>query len=295
MGVLNLTYRGGDFHPALDPAAPLAAALEDAAGDVAPGAPVVVLVHGYRYDPSRPKANPHASLYAIQPDPRLPRRQMSWLGALGFRGQPQDPGLCIAVGWSARGRLAEAYERAAEVGAALSDLVSVVAEMLPGRPIKVMGHSLGARVALCCLDALRAPDVAQVILLAPAEFTDTAHRVLGNPAARAADILQISPVENWLFDRLLARALRRRGMVLGQCAPYAPNWVSLSLDSDGELAQLAALGHQVAPRKARICHWSAYLRGGLMDLYAAVLTGPDCHVFKTFSGQTLKRASVVTE
>lgn len=285
MSVLNLTYRERTFGPAVEPSRALAIAIGDAARNLAPGLPIVVLIHGYRYDPDIPRADPHARLYARQPDPKLPKRKMSWLSALGFRGSPEDPGLAIAVGWPARGRLSDAYDRAQHVGQALARLLAALAVVLPGHPVKLMGHSLGARVALSCLDALQAPLVAQAILLAPADFTHVADRVLTNPAVRHTEILQISPVENWVFDKLLVRSLRHKGggHALGQVAPVAPNWVSLSLDTEGELERLAALGHKVGPRKARVCHWSAYLRGGLMEFYAEVLTRRDRMPLRSFA------------
>lgn len=284
MSVLNLTFRCGAFMPALHPDQTLAPVLGDAARDLEPGAPIVVLLHGYRYDPDVPRSNPHTRLYANQPGGKLPKRHMSWPRALGFCGALDDRGLCIAVGWPARGTLSDAYDRAEEVGSALSELVAALAALMPGHPIKLLGHSLGARVALCCLDALNAPHVSQSILLAPAEFRHVADRVLANPVARKTEILQISPIENWLFDKLLVRSLRHKsgGQALGQSAPVAPNWVSLRLDNDGELQHLAALGHEVAPRRAHVCHWSAYLREGLMEFYAEVLTRQDRPLAESF-------------
>ncbi|MDJ0992405.1 MAG: DUF726 domain-containing protein [Dinoroseobacter sp.] len=297
MGVLNLTFRNGTFVPAFDPSQNLATTLGDAARDLPPGSSVVVLLHGFRYDPDLPHTNPHTRIYATHPASKRPKRHMSWLAALGFRGLPDDPGLCIAVGWPARGRLSGAYDRAGEVGRALAVLIAALAALMPEHPVKIMGHSLGARVALCCLHALNAPHIAQVILLAPAEFRSVADHVLDNPATRMTEILQISPVENWLFDKLLVQSLRHKacGHALGQSAPTAPNWVSLRLDSDGELDRLASLGHVVEPRGARVCHWSAYLRGGLMELYAEVLTGSDSSLRRSFAQRALMPDVLVPE
>lgn len=283
MGLLNLNFRDGSFLPALDPSHSMATSLGDAARNIAPGSPVVVLLHGFRYDPDVPCANPHTLLYANQTDPKLPKRQKSWPTALGFRGLYEDPGLCIALGWPARGRLADAYDRAGQVGLALADLLTALAALLPGHPIKLLAHSLGARVALCCLNALNAPHVAQAILLAPAEFKSVAERMLANPATQNTEILQISPKENRLFDTILVHSLRRKacGTALGQSPPAAPNWLSLNLDTASELKQLASLGHAVSPRGAPICHWSAYLRGGLMELYTELLIGPNRRSFRS--------------
>ncbi|MEM8580484.1 MAG: hypothetical protein AAGF50_04725, partial [Pseudomonadota bacterium] len=66
MGLLNLNFRDGSFLPALDPSHSMATSLGDAARNIAPGSPVVVLLHGFRYDPDVPCANPHTLLYANQ-------------------------------------------------------------------------------------------------------------------------------------------------------------------------------------------------------------------------------------
>lgn len=243
----------------------------------APGDPIVLLIHGYRYSYCRGPSNPHKTLYRTAPwDRKYPKRQTSWPRALGFRDTQDDPGLCLAIGWDARGKLSEAFARAEAVGRALGRLIERLHALAPGRPIKLMGHSLGGRVALAALRALPAAAVRQAILLAPADFDTHARLTLDSPAGAAAEILQISPTENWIFDRLLEQALRRHphaGAALGRCPPMAQNWAALRLESEAELRALAHLGYAVAPRAARVCHWSAYLREGAMDLYSALLTG----------------------
>ena len=74
------------------------------AADLPAEAPIVVMIHGYRYSPSQPAHDPHRHILSLDPDPRQ-RRATSWPRALGFGGvHPQD-GLAIAFGWEARGTL----------------------------------------------------------------------------------------------------------------------------------------------------------------------------------------------
>lgn len=275
MPVLGLNVSDADFLPA-GPGGGLQHRLAAAAGDRPETDPIVLLIHGYRYSPFRGPSNPHDSLYVLHREDReRPKRQLSWPAALGFQNTAQDPGLCLPIGWDARGKFAEAFEQAEAVGHKVAALIALLHARYPERPIKVMAHSLGGRVALAALRALPCAMVRQVILLAPADFDTHARAVLETPAGQRAEILQISPPENWLFDTLLEQALRRHpetGAALGRHPPKADNWVSLSLDGDAELQNLAALGHAVAPRRMRVCHWSAYLREGAMDLYSALLT-----------------------
>lgn len=275
MPVLNLTVTDADIGLA-DCDTGFDRRLTRAAAAGAETDPIVLLIHGFRYSPLRGPSNPHHSLYAAAPGNRKrPRRQLSWPAALGFRDQPADPGLCLPIGWDARGTFAEAFVQAEAVGRHLAQLIVRLHARYPSRPIKLMGHSLGGRVALAALGALPAPMVRQLILLAPADFDSHAEAVLTRPAAQSAEILQISPPENWLFDRLLEQALRKHapaGTALGRRPPEAENWIALSLSNEAELANLAALGHAIGPRCAPVCHWGAYLREGVMDLYSALLT-----------------------
>lgn len=275
MPVLGLNVSDAEFALA-DAGGGLDHRLIEDAGCRAETDPIVLLIHGYRYSPFRGPSNPHESIYVVQRvDRKLPKRQLSWPAALGFLNTAQDPGLCLPIGWDARGKFADAFAQAEAVGRRVADVIIQLHRCYPARPIKLMTHSLGGRVALAALRALPHAMVRQVILLAPADFDTHAKAVLETPAGQGAEILQISPPENWLFDTLLEQALRRHpetGTALGRHPPKAENWVSLSLNGDAELQNLAALGHAVAPRRMPVCHWSAYLREGAMDLYSALLT-----------------------
>ena len=112
---------------------------QDAAGLSTP-APIVVMVHGYRYSPSEPAHDPHRHILSLDPDPGG-RRVTSWPRALGFGAGDPGEGLAIAFGWEARGSLGGAYRRAGMAGAALARLLSRLADQA-GRPGAVIGcHS----------------------------------------------------------------------------------------------------------------------------------------------------------
>ncbi|MEO0760996.1 MAG: hypothetical protein AAFZ09_04195, partial [Pseudomonadota bacterium] len=165
-GVLSLTG-GGDWQPAL----------ARAAERLTPGAPVVILVHGYRFtwvagrDGARPYC-PQDRLYrADGPVARqgIWPRLASWPHSLGFTETGAE-GLCIGFGWDARraklgtliarGRcdFAEVFGAAAIAGEALARVTGALAAARPGVAPAFLTHSLGARVALAAMGAR--PDLA---------------------------------------------------------------------------------------------------------------------------------------
>ena len=89
-----------------------------------------------------------------------------------------------------RNGFARVYDRAAAYGAQLAELVALLQRLAPGRPVDLMAHSLGARVALAALPELDAAP-GRVILLGAAEFGARAPEFLAAaPAPRAAADLQ---------------------------------------------------------------------------------------------------------
>ena len=132
---------------------------------VTPGAPIVLMVHGYKYDPARTDADPHRSLFAFVPS-RDGRRIRSWPTGLGFAEDSGESGLAIGFGWPAMERhlpnllrrcrtgFAIVYDRAEAIGEHLAALVRSVQRLAPGRPVDILAHSLGARVALAALPHL---------------------------------------------------------------------------------------------------------------------------------------------
>jgi len=247
------------------------AGLSSALAALPTGAPVVVMIHGYRFMPGLPGHCPHEHILSLRPTPGVPRA-VSWPRRLGLA--EDQAGLAIAFGWPSRGSLRDCYARAARAGADLATLIARLRALAPDRPVDVIAHSLGARVALSALPLVGAGDVGRMILLAGAELRVCAKAALDTPAGRAAEVLNVTSRENAVFDLLLETALTL-GLArsLGRGLPNPPaNWTDLRIDRPETLAALAARGFPLDPPHQRICHWSSYLRPGVFPIYHAVLT-----------------------
>lgn len=256
--------------PVNDTGLPDDAALTQALAALRPDAPIVIMIHGFRFDPRSPAHDPHAHILALRPARRC-WKAVSWPRHLGLAG---DRGLAIAFGWQARGTIWTAHARAARAGIRLARLLTALDRVAPGRPVQIMAHSLGARVALTALPRVGAGRVGRIVLLAAAAFAPEARRAMASPAGRTAELLNVTAPENALFDMLLRAAFPLRGPTLGGGLAGVPNWLDLPLADPEALATLARLGWRIKPPRAAICHWSGYLRPGIFPFYRALLTDP---------------------
>ncbi len=247
--------------------------LRSAAAALPPDAPVVVMIHGYRYAPDDPRHDPHRHILSLDPQPGA-ARVVSWPRALGFDGSMAQ-GLGVAFGWQACGSLRRAYARAGDAGRELAGVLDELA-LGTGRPVAMIGHSLGARVALAAMARAAPGSVGRVILMSAAEFTDEAGHALASPAGRRAEVVNITSRENDPFDfgmELILRGGRQRALGAGLDAADR-NWLDIQIDDAPTLAALAAMGFPISNRMRRLCHWSPYLRDGVFDLYRALLRQP---------------------
>ncbi|OYU40733.1 MAG: hypothetical protein CFE33_01165 [Pseudorhodobacter sp. PARRP1] len=248
------------------------AVLAQALAALPKGAPVVVMIHGYRFAPGAGGGNcPHGHIFSMQP-PVQDWTAISWPRHLGLSG---GRALAIGFGWPARGRFRGACARARAAGRALAQLAALVRSLDPGRAVDVVGHSLGARVALTALPYAEAGDFRRMILLAGAEVRRPAQRAMQSAAGRCVQVVNVTTRENDLFD-FLFEWLGAAGLdtAIGQGMREAPaNWLDLQLDQAASLAALARLGHALPEPPARISHWSPYLRPGALGLYRAILDG----------------------
>ncbi|MGQ0566641.1 MAG: hypothetical protein ACT4OK_16455 [Gemmobacter sp.] len=237
-----------------------------------PGAPITILLHGYRYNPANATKDPHRSIFAAAPA-RRDGRTLSWSRRLGLTGAR----IGIGFGWQADGHLWAAHAEAARAGQALSILIKGLRDAGAG-PVGLIGHSLGGRVALQALPHLAAGDVGRIVLLSAAEFRGAAEAALSTPAGRTAEVLNVTSRENDLFDKafelLIGSAPGPEGRTLG-AGLSARNAVTLQIDGAQHRAGLRALGFPTAAPMRRICHWSAYMRPGLFPLYRAFLHRPE--------------------
>lgn len=232
--------------------------------------PVVVMIHGFKFAPGSTAYCPHDHILSPRPGTACWKAK-SWPAALGLTRSEDRLG--IAFGWPARGSIWQAYHRAAEAGRALSGLIRLIRATAPDRPVHILAHSLGARVALSALPHLKPDTLDRLVLLAGAEFLAPAEEMLATPAGRTAEVISIASRENRPYDRLLERALgsSATGRAIGRTAPRAPNWLTLAIDDRAVLAALSDLGCDIAPPERWICHWSSYLRPGVFSLYSALL------------------------
>lgn len=236
--------------------------------------PVTIMVHGFKYQPGLPGNCPHQTLFSPCPETRH-AHVTSWPRHLGLRGQHGD-GLGISFGWPARCSIWEAHRRAEIAGHALGHLVAMIREIAPDRPVNAVGHSLGARVILSAVRTGQSGAITRAILLAAAEYGETAQVILSAPRGRRTQVLNVTSRENDLFDFLLERLVAPEiagDRMLGHAAPRLPNLVTLQLDDATSLDALHDAGFPIAPPERRVCHWSPYLRPGVFPLYRAVLSG----------------------
>lgn len=240
--------------------------------------PIVLMTHGFKYAPGHPASCPHNHILALDPNIRTWKAK-SWPRGLGFGAGDPAEGLAIGFGWSARGTIWNAYKQAEAAGRCLADLIAMIRQIAPDRPIHLVAHSLGARVALGALPRLPAGAVARVLLLNGAEYGAAARAAIESAAGRAAEIISVTTRENDLFDFLLERLIsapEHGDRSLAQALPQRPNTLTVQLDHPDTLPSLERAGFRVAPGRARFyCHWSTYLRDGLFDFYRALLRQPE--------------------
>ncbi|WP_146587534.1 alpha/beta hydrolase [Puniceibacterium confluentis] len=239
------------------------------------GGPIVVMVHGYRYQPGHPTHCPHGSLLSLSGGCGSDGA-ISWPQHLGFGRGEANEGLALAFGWSARGSIWQAARSAGAAGTALARLVAALHRIAPTRPLHIIAHSLGCRVALSALAQSGPGTVNRLLLLAAAEFCTTARAALNSPAGTSAEILNVTSRENDLFDGLMEALMpppRPGDRMLGHGSLSARNLVTLQLDHPGALRALRQHGYPIRPAARRICHWSPYSRPGIFHLYRSLLSG----------------------
>lgn len=233
-------------------------------------APVVAMIHGWRYAPGFANDCPHGSILSLDP-PAGDRRAVSWPRHLGLDGKA---GLGIALAWHAKCDPWRAHLRAGWTGEALAEIARTVHE-LSGRPLQVIAHSMGARVALAALKDVKPGQISRMILLAAAETRGRTLAALATPAGRAVEVINVTTRENDIFDACFEWGVHfglrtSIGQGLGRARS---RWHDLWIDQPATLAGLAALGHPLADPPRRICHWSPYLRPGTIALYRALIDG----------------------
>ncbi len=237
--------------------------------------PVVVMIHGYRYDPADPHHCPHRHIFSLDPD-HLPWRSPSWPRQLGFGLGQEAEGLAIAFAWQARCTVGQAQTNAVAAGRALAKVISRIRQANPARPIHLIGHSLGTETAFEALHHLPANSINRIVALAGASYQSRVLAALATPAGQSVELFNITSRENdpvdFLFE-LLTRAPKRSDSAIGR-GLFAHNVLTLQIDCLKTLKILATHGSTINRSHRRVCHWSTYTRPGTLRFYKKLLRDP---------------------
>ncbi len=237
--------------------------------------PVVVMIHGYRFQPHRPNRCPHGHIFSLErhAHPRI----KSWPRHLGFgRGKARE-GVAIAFGWNAGGHIWAAAKVVETAGIALAQVVQILRKIAPHRPVHLVAHSLGGQVALKAMQFLATNDLGRVILMNAASYQSTARDAVLTDAGKSCELFNMCATENAPYDGLFEWALRppvAKDRALGR-GFVADNALTVDLSQAGVIKTLRSLGFPVARRDHRICHWSTYMRPGVFPFYSALIRRPD--------------------
>ncbi len=235
--------------------------------------PVIVMIHGFKYRPAHARTCPHRLIFASD----ATRGSAAWPRHLGFGLGHRDEGLAIAFGWDARGPLPRVFRSAGLAGRRLAELLTEIRRIAPNRPIHLLTHSLGSEVAFGALMHLPRCSVRRVLCLTGASYRSTAQRAMASPAGRTAELVNVTSRENDLFDFLFewtVRAPQLGDRAIGQGLD-GRNIVTLQLDHPDHLQALARLGAPITPASRRVCHWSGYMRPGVLRLWARMMRHPE--------------------
>ncbi|WP_299656809.1 alpha/beta hydrolase [uncultured Tateyamaria sp.] len=237
--------------------------------------PIIILIHGFKYDPNVPTYCPHNRIFGK--GTAEARTQTQWLRPLGFASRHAGEGLAIAFGWGARGNLWNAQLSARAAGVALAQAIRDIRAVAPFRPIHAITHSMGSEVIFEALRHLPARALHRVFTITGASYASVATAAMETPAGRSAQLMNIISRENDVFDlmfeRLMAPAVPMdRAMGSGV---HLSNAVNIQLDCPKTLAALARFGGHVSGPERRVCHWSGYTRPGALRFYARALRSAD--------------------
>lgn len=238
-----------------------------------PRAPLVIMLHGLKYDPRCPARDPGRHIFALHPDKENPRAA-SWPRRLGLRG---PGGLAVGFCWHACGTIWQACAKADQAAGPLAQLINRLQRIAPDHPVHLVAHSLGARVALGALMRLQDTAPKRIILITPAIFEHQLRAALDAPAAPAAqtEIFNIRSRANWPFDLMLRAAFPHLGATAGRGRLQHTRLFDIDIDDRPTQEAMTAAGFALGAAPARVCHWSGYLRSDVCAFYRKLLHHPD--------------------
>lgn len=244
--------------------------LDAALGLVRKDAPIVIMLHGFKYDPEVAARDPQHHIFAL--NPRLGvKRAVSWPRRFGLLG---DQGLAIGFGWHARGTIWQAHQQASQAGQDLAQLIARLHAKGAARKINIVAHSLGARVALQAVQQAQRNSIGRVIMIAAALFEHELQSGLRSAAGQTAEFFNVRSQANTAFDLMLRLALPHWGRTVGSGRVQSDQLLDVAIDDRYTQEALQALGFGAGKTRSRICHWSGYLRDDTCKLFSALLHRP---------------------
>jgi hypothetical protein len=263
-----------------------------------PAAPVVVMVHGFQYDPRQPATpgsdNPLETVYGIPPTP--PQHNLTWLPLVGECTNDGAPGIDRAVaftypsesgtvefgnaGWSNLYQYAvfdQAPLAARALAAILDGLGSVTGD------VRVLAHSLGTRTTCQAVRLLRARMPAalkRIVMLDGAEFcVDAAASFFGcgfdvlNIVNRTDTVLRLGAEQMchpFRENNSLAACVigfeglggNDRWLDLQLDSDTLRSWLAAGLAPDGERYAIDPRADEESHPYAGLDHWACYTNDG---------------------------------
>jgi len=287
MAILGVTSQKGRLFCPGDPASDLRLHLAQALELAPKSAPIVIMIHGYKYHPGHPNSNPHKLLFSHSNTQST--KLTSWPLGLGFEKMTTKDGLAIGFAWEGLPRkdirpkpmlssFAHVYKQANRAGGHLARILKWIHVLAPGRPVDLIAHSLGARVAFSGLSRLSTRNVDRVILMGGAEYASSLDRYFRH-IDRDSDleVFNITTRQNSFVDFLFECFAPRSNpsdfaIGKGYVGPTS-NWLNLNLDDTATLNMLATRGIGISrARKLKLVdHWGFYARAGVLRFYQQLL------------------------
>ena len=288
MAIMGLNSQSGRLFcpgdPATDPRLHLAQALR-----LLPrGAPILIMIHGYKYHPRDAATDPHRLLFSGRMD-GVGKAAISWPLELGFGPLSLEDGLAIGFGWEGRPShkirpkprlksFAHVYGQANRAGGHLARLLGWIGELAPERRVDLIAHSLGARVAFCAISRGATHNLGRLILMGGAEYASVVDRCFRR--LEVTDQLEVFCVRtrqnafvDFLFESFAPRATPH-DFAIGRGYQGPPQrWLNIRLDDPATLAMLSARGIGISPQSTGklVDHWGFYQRAGIMRFYRQLL------------------------
>lgn len=285
MAYLGISSHSGRLICRDDPATDVRLHIAQAIQRLPAQAPVVIMIHGFRYAPEAPFSDPHLTLYSSAAN-QIGRCLASWTDGMGFSDTGFDDGLAVGFGWEAAAHspswhpmnmrgFPRIYKNAAVAGERLARVCHWINELAPDRTIDLMAHSLGARVALRAVH-LHSTNIGRVILMGAAEYASEADQVMKRlPHPSPLEVFNIRARENVFYDFLfeaLAPRKKRGDIAIGRGydGPHH-RWLNVATDDASTLQALSVRGVGLGRSQARITHSGFYTRPGMFGFYQSLI------------------------